>query len=168
MLQPKRAELDKALHDVLAKIEDKTVTCEDFNTLIKKTVIGETSPEGVRDRLRRRTSRNATDSHIEPETGHQPLQDPSLAKRVQPKITPQHQQSHGRSRIAHQHSARTQAQDAQLKPSFEFIAKNQGNPITEDMLRSVTDPEVLKETAIRLLNNEGVDKKWLWELVEKL
>jgi hypothetical protein len=69
----RKAELDQALTEVLSKIETQTVTCEDFNRLIERTVIGETTPEGVRDRLRRRTIKNATDSHQENETGDQPL-----------------------------------------------------------------------------------------------
>jgi hypothetical protein len=104
----RKAELDQALTEVLSKIETQTVTCEDFNRLIERTVIGETTPEGVRDRLRRRTIKNATDSHQENETGEQPLTLPHFDGRVRPKRAPMNQQTHGRSALAHRHSARTQ------------------------------------------------------------
>lgn len=105
----RKSEFDIALTALLEKIERRVVLPEDFNNLIAMT-IGESSPEAVRDRLRRRTLRNETDSHIDNETGHQPLTLPSFQKRVQPKRKPSHQQSHGRSKLGHNHSVRTQQQ----------------------------------------------------------
>lgn len=171
MIQSKKAELDAAMDEVLAKIEGKAVTCEDFNRLITKTIIGETTPEAIRDRVRRRTTVNATDSHIEPETGHQSLQPPTLAARVQPKRQPVNQQSHGRSNVAHDHSARTQARDAalgRLQPAVEFIETNIGKPITEAMVASAPNPLYVKMVATRLMGRPGADRDWLYELVHKM
>lgn len=171
MIQSKKAELDAAMEAVLTKIEDKAVTCEDFNRLITKTIIGETTPEAIRDRLRRRTTVNATDSHIEPETGHQKLQPPTMAARVQPKRQPLNQQSHGRSNVAHDHSARTQARNAELgrlQPAVEFVETNLGKPITEEMMASVPNRQYVKLVATRLMSQPGVDRDWLYDLVHKI
>jgi hypothetical protein len=111
MIVSRKVELDQALTEMLSKIDAQTVTCEDFNRFIERTVIGETTPESVRDRVRRRTIKNATDSHQENETGEQPLVLPQLRVRTQPKRAPMNQQSHGRSTLAHRHSARTQERD---------------------------------------------------------
>lgn len=108
MIVPIKVELDKYLVSVENKISSGTVTCEDFNNLINKTMIGETTPEAVRDRLRRRSIVNSTESHIDNESGHQALDTPSLAKRVQPKRKPSNQQNHGVSKAAHRQSTRTQ------------------------------------------------------------
>ncbi len=164
MITPKKAVFDQALQEVLVKIDTNTVTCEDFNKLIGRTMIGETTPESVRDRLRRRTIKNSTDSHIEPETGHQHLTLPKMADRVQPRIKPEHQQNHGRARIAHRHSTKTQA----LRPAFEFIIKNHGSTITEEVLSGVGDREILKRVACKLLTDPELDRDWLYKLVRKL
>lgn len=165
MITSKKAELDQALDTVLGKIEAGTITCEDFNGLINKTMIGETSPEAVRDRVRRRTTRNETDTHIEPETGHQSLTLPTMADRVQPKVKPVNQQNHGRARIAHAHSARTQSR---LQSAVEFIEKNQGKPITEDVLSTIPNREILQKLTAKLMARPGVDRDWLQELLHKL
>ena len=47
------------LDQIIEKIDNKTVTVEDFNRLIK-----ESTPDGVQERIRRRTQVNATKSHI--------------------------------------------------------------------------------------------------------
>jgi hypothetical protein len=120
MITSKKAELDQALTDVLGKIDAGKITCEDLNCFIHKALIGETTPEAVRDRVRRRTTQNATDSHIEPQSGHQPLVTPQLASRVQPKRQPMNQQNHGRAAIAHRHSARTQTMESTEPTYWEY------------------------------------------------
>lgn len=157
-------ELDQALTEVITKIDSGAVTCEDFNKLIVKSLIGETTPEGVRDRIRRRMSRNETDRHIEPESGHQSLSLPTFAGRVQPKRAPRHQQNHGRSRAAHDRSTRTQIINATL----EFIAANQGKTITEEMLNRIADRDLLQKCAAKLMTRPGVNRDWLQDLLNKL
>lgn len=171
MIRSKKAELDAAMEEVLVKIEGQMVTCEDFNRLITKTIIGESTPEAIRDRLRRRTTVNATDSHIDTETGHQQLQAPTLAARVQPKRQPGNQQNHGRAGIAHDHAARTQARDARLgrlQPAVEFVEKHLGQPLTEAMMADVPNKLYVKMVATRMMNQPGADRDWLYDLVAKI
>jgi len=172
MIASKKQELDSALAEVLEKIDAGAVTCEDFNGLIRQT-IGESTPEAIRDRLRRRTIKNATASHQEPKTGHQPLDQPVFADRIQPKRKPLNQQNHGRAGIAHAHSARTQARNAAMEsvpPRFvkavEFIEDNFGKPITEEMLAN--SPANLRTVAAKLMSRPGVDRDWLFDLLRKL
>jgi len=165
MITSKQQEFDTALHSILNKIDAGIVTCEDFNGLINKTIIGETSPEAVRDRVRRRTIRNATDSHIDSETGHQSLTLPSFADRVQPKRKPRHQQNHGRARIAHAHSIRTQ--QSKINDAVEFIRKYQGSLVTEEMLEGV-DKGLLRKLVVRLMSHPHTNRDWLYELSRKL
>ena len=105
---------DAALAGILKKIDEGTVTCDDFNKLIL-----ESTPESIRDRIRRRTIKNTTDSHID-DKGHQQLSLPQFQKRVVPKRKPLHQQNHGRSKIAHAHSARTQKRSAQFDEEIKL------------------------------------------------
>lgn len=93
--------------EVTTKIENKTVTADDFNKLISEAM-----PESVRDRVRRRTIVSPEESHIDTD-GHQQLKAPDLAKRVQPKRERSgNTQMTGRGKIAHKHSAKTQAREA--------------------------------------------------------
>lgn len=90
-------------HPIFEKIGNKTVTAADFDQLIH-----ESAPECVRDRVRRRTVRNATSSHLD-QDGHQQLSLPTFADRIQPKRErAPGTQMNGRGRNAHRHSARTQ------------------------------------------------------------
>ncbi len=170
MIASKTTEFDAALNEVIGKIDAGTVTCEDFNGLIKKTLIGESTPESIRNRVRRHTIRNATDSHIEPETGHQPLEAPNLAARVQPKRQPVNQQNHGRAKQGHRHSVRSQA--AAVPPRFqsamEYIEKYHGKPLTEDALASIQNKNDLKTLTTKLLLNPRFDRDWLHSLLQKL
>lgn len=112
MLIPIKEELDGYLKEVTSKIENKTLTCEDLNKLILRTMIGETTPESIRDRVRRRSIVNATESHIDNKTGHQALSLPSEPKRVLPKREPSNKQSHGIAKAAHKRSTKTQRRNA--------------------------------------------------------
>lgn len=105
----KKTNRDKTMeeHLIFQKIEEGTVTVDDFNKLIS-----EATPEALRDRVRRRTTQNATDGHIDDE-GHQKLDLPKFADRVQPKREKaDNTQMHGRGKIAHKKSARTQKRKA--------------------------------------------------------
>lgn len=101
-------------HPIFTKITEGTVTADDFNKLIQEAV-----PECLRDRVRRHTIKNATDSHQEPDTGHQPLDLPTFADRVQPKRERQNSsQMHGRGKLGHRHSTRAQRQHTESKRRY--------------------------------------------------
>ncbi len=179
MFKPKKQELDAALESVIKRIDSGSVTCEDFNKLIAKTMIGESTPEAIRDRVRRRTIANPTDSHIDNETGHQPLKLPTMAARVQPKRRPINQQSHGRAGLAHVHSARTQEKtmaaslreakvQEKFRPAVDFLAEHIGQPITPEILAEVPNKLYVKALAGKLMSRPGVDRDWLYALIQKL
>lgn len=93
---------------IIKKIENKTVTTEDFDRLI-----AESTPESVQERVRRRTQKNATKSHID-RSGHQPLSAPTFAARVNPKRDPGNQQNHGRGKLGRKHSSATIQADNEI------------------------------------------------------
>ncbi len=179
MIQPMKQELDAALESVVSKIDSGAVTCEDFNGLIAKTMIGESTPEAIRDRMRRRTIKNPTDSHQENETGHQPLSGPTMAARVQPKRKPGNQQSHGRAKIAHAHSARTQERTMaaslreakvpeKFQPALDYIAENIGKELTTEVLAEIPCKTNVRALASKLMSRPGADRDWLYALIQKL
>lgn len=102
-------------HPIFNKIDEGTVTVADFNQLIS-----ESSPEVVRDRIRRKTNHNVTDSHLD-SNGHQQLSQPQFAKRVQPKKERNPgTQFNGQGKAAHRRSTRTQRRKAKLAESKKF------------------------------------------------
>ncbi len=166
-----KQELDKLLDEVISKINAKTVLCDDFNKLIKiRMILAETTPEAVRDRLRRRTIKNPTHSHIDTPTGHQQLKLPKIADRVQPKRMPQNQQNHGRSELAHKKSTRTQRRKSPrlFDHVLKFIENNYKKPVTEDVLNSVEDKDNLRLLISKLLTNPQFDRDWLYNLWKQL
>ena len=84
---------------LIKKIDENTVTVDDFNALIS-----ESTPESVQERIRRRVQKNTTKSHIDHD-GHQQLSLPTFAARVNPKREPANQQNHGRGKIGRKHSS---------------------------------------------------------------
>lgn len=159
----KKQELDAVLEAVLHKISEKSVTCEDFNNLICKAVIGETTPESVRDRMRRRVKRTPTASHIDNETGHQQLELPTFADRIQPSIKPEHQQNHGRAKLGHAHSVRTQMQGM-----IEFINTNSSKPITEELVETINNKDRMRKLVAKLLIKPNCNRDWLYALLGHL
>lgn len=155
---------DILLDNILHKINNRTITCEDIDFLINDTkMLYESMPESVRDRVRRRSLRNATKSHIDDE-GHQPLKDPSLTKRVQPKRKPVNQQSHGKARLAHKHSARTQSR---LYEATGYIISKMGQPLTEAFVTKYNS-DIISQVARKLLLKKNVNREWLYELLNKV
>lgn len=148
----------KTYKEVLAKIQESKVTIEDFNKLIS-----ETTPESIRDRIRRRTLKSPTKSHIDNKTGHQSLSLPSLNKRVMPKRKPVNQQNHGRSRMGQRHSQQAQ----RYMQEAAFIQANIGKPIDESKLISINVPDLLS-LASRLLVLPNVNRDWIYNLISKL
>lgn len=150
------SKIDESLTDIIQKIDTNTVTVDDFNRLIQ-----ETTPESIRDRLRRRTIRNTTKSHID-KGGHQQLELPQFQKRVAPKRSPANQQSHGRSNIAHQHSARTQKRTMPNKFDEEvnFIVSNIGKLLSECDFSNV-DHRKLLLVSTRMMAIPNINRDWL-------
>jgi hypothetical protein len=149
------------LEAVLLKIESQTVTVDDFNLLL------ESMPESIRDRVRRKTTRNSTSSHIDKKTGHQSLELPSFTKRVAPKRKPINQQDHGRSKIAHRHSERTQERQGRYANEAKYISDNIGKPILEDQIAKL-DKACLTKLSRKMLVIPGIDRDWLYSLINKV
>lgn len=103
-------------HPIFSKIDEGVVTVEDFNRLIS-----EATPEAVRDRVRRRTLKPPTESHID-DKGHQQLGLPKFAARVQPKRErSDNTQMTGQGKAAHRRSTRTQRRKAAAKSMQENL-----------------------------------------------
>ena len=154
-------------HPIYQKITEGTVTTDDFNALIS-----EATPESVRDRVRRRTSRNETDSHQDNESGHQPLTLPSFGDRIKPKRKPEGKvQMHGRGKTGHRHSARTQSKvPDRFTEAMDFIEKHIGESsekYSKD-LQLISDKYALATLATKMLSARNVDRDWLYELRSKL
>jgi hypothetical protein len=148
--------MDQLLDEINAKIDAQTVTCEDFNRLIAETV-----PECVRDRLRRRTIKNATKGHQD-DAGHQQLQLPTFGDRLAPRRKPENQQNHGRSKIAHDHSTRTQRRE--FAEAVDYVIDNIGKEIIAEDLQQY-DKEHIQEIATRLLLKPKSPGNWLYKLI---
>ena len=169
-LQPQmRSELSRMAedHPIYKKITEGTVTASDFNNLIQ-----EATPESVRDRVRRRTSRNETDSHQDNESGHQSLNLPTFADRVQPKRKPEgSSQMRGRGKVGHRHSARTQKKmPERFTEALEFIQAHIGessDKYSKD-LQLVDDKYALATLTTKMLSAPNVDRDWLYELRSNL
>lgn len=142
-------------NNVIKKIDEGTVTCDDFDRLIK-----ETTPESIRDRVRRRTTVNNTDSHID-DKGHQQLSLPDFKKRVAPKRSPENQQSHGRSSLAHKHSARTQKRtQKRFHEEIEFIKNNCGRLLSECDISTINKSDLLI-VAKKCMSVPNINREWL-------
>jgi len=147
-------------HIIYTKITEGKATADDFNQLIQ-----EATPESVRDRVRRRTTVNDTDSHQDIE-GHQQLNLPSFGDRVQPKRKPAgHSQMNGRGRIAHRHSARTQSKTVpeRFVEAVEFIKQNIGKP--EYNIQLVEDKHALNLLATKMMAIPNINRDWLSDLI---
>jgi uncharacterized sporulation protein YeaH/YhbH (DUF444 family) len=146
---------DKLLQSTLRKIDEGIVTRNDFNLLIS-----ETTPESIRDRIRRRTIVNPESKHVNKD-GHQKLKLPEFNKRVMPKRKPVNQQNHGRSRVAHRHSSKTQAK--QYSEEISFIKNNIGKPLTEcDYSKCKQDD--LSRVVSKMMTIPNINRDWLQEL----
>jgi len=156
---PPKNESDELLKGILKKIDEGTVTCDDFNRLIQ-----ETTPESIRDRIRRRTVKNATSSHIDKD-GHQQLKLPEFKKRIAPKRKPEHQQNHGRSKIAHAHSARTQRRTmpGKFDEEIQFIAYNIGKNLSECDLSNINRRQLLLVSR-KMMALPNINRDWLLDL----
>lgn len=152
-----------SLESILLKIENKTVTIDDFNQLIS-----EATPESVRDRIRRR--QNPNQSRVrrhQDENGHTTLHLPTMADRVQPKRerSGRTQMQH-RGKLGHRHSARTQRQN-NLKEAIEFFRDNIGKSINEELITN-KDHDILRTVATKLLSKPNINREWLFDFLQFL
>lgn len=156
----KLAKMEESKHVIFTKIEEGTVTADDFNKLIQ-----EATPESVRDRLRRRQShtQDTVRSHQD-ENGHADLSLPVMADRVQPKRkrADRTQMQHG-GKAGHRRSARTQKRtmSKSLKEAFGFFKGNIGRPIDQKLLAGVEDLSTIHAVAIKLMSKPGINRDWL-------
>lgn len=149
---------------IYEKIQNGTVTSEDFNKLISEAM-----PECSRDRVRRRTLDKNHDSYDE--QGHDKFGEPNLADRVQPKIEkePGEQMTHG-GKAGHRRSTRTQRRKSKFSEAINFVQNNIGKSINEYSgdLDSVSDREALYEFVTALMKKEGINRDWLYEVRSKM
>lgn len=124
---------------ILEKIANKTVTAEDFNTLI-----AESTPSSVQERIRRRVQKNATKSHIDRE-GHQPLSAPCMAGRVKPKRKPANKDAHGRGKLGRKHSSATiKAMHESKEPEEKAEMNDEYFDKAKEISKLVKDEEIIK------------------------
>jgi len=146
------------LEEILKKIDNKTITLEDFNRLIK-----ESTPEGVQEKIRRRVQRNATDSHID-RKGHQPLSAPNMTSRVVPKRKPSNnQKNNGRGDIGRKHSAKTvkamyEEEQKEAKTDDKYFDK------AKELSGLVKDKDVIKY----LMDNNLIDSNFAHAILKEL
>jgi hypothetical protein len=164
----KLAKMEESKHPIFDKIDEGIVTTEDFNQLI-----AEATPEGARDRNRRRMKPLNTRQHLDDE-GHQKTELPTFADRVQPKRERSGRtQKHGRGKVGHRASTRTQRRKAAMeapekyKEGLDFIQEHMSKPITDEMLENVQDKEALYKLAARIMTRPDANRDWLNELMRR-
>lgn len=163
----KLAEIEESIKPILAKIEAKTATADDFNQLIQ-----EATPESARDRLRRRQNPNQDNvrSHQD-EKGHTKTAAPTMADRVQPKRerADRTQMQHG-GKSGHRRSARTQKRtmSKSLEEAIDFFQQNIGQPINHQLLAEVEDRSMMHAVAIKLMGKPGINRDWLSAFCNKI
>jgi len=148
------------------KIDEGTVTTDDFNDLIS-----EATPESMRDRLRRRpmVQRDTVKSHQD-EDGHADTKLPKFSDRVDPKREREGRtQMNGRGRAGHRHSARTQKRTMgeeltpRLKRAIRFIKENYGKPV--NTISDISDRIAVVAIAKQLMAKSDVNRDWLEDIV---
>jgi len=146
------------LDQIIEKIDNKTVTVEDFNRLIK-----ESTPDGVQERIRRRTQVNATKSHIDRD-GHQPLSAPNMASRVNPKRKPKNKQNHGRGKLGRKHSSKTIQAMHEDKKEPEAKKDEVYFDRAKKLSKLITD----KKTILDLIDNRLIDSNFAHAILKEL
>ena len=155
---------DLQIEEIKAKIESHNITAQDFNQLINESL-----PSSSIDRVRRRTRRTPTKSHIDAK-GHQPMQLPKLSARVLPKRRPNNTKSQmtHRGKSAHRKSARTQKR--QYAEALRFIKKYVGKRSDEYKiaLENLQDKNALLRLIVNLFPRPSINKEWLRMVYEDL
>jgi hypothetical protein len=172
-LIPKNKDEEKEVkenkHPIFVKIEEGTVTTDDFNQLI-----AEAAPESLRDRMRRRpmAQRRSVRSHQDNETGHARTEGPTFRDRIQPKRErADRTQMQGRGKSGHRHSARSQRGKPQDHGRFteavEFVTEWYGKSLGEyqELLAEIEDKAAVAIVARRLMSRPGMNRDWLQDIV---
>ena len=158
--------IDKIYNLICAKIDDKSIVCEDLDNLIRESLA-----KGIQDRVQRRTRKPPTAPHQDSETGHQKLSSPNMKGRVVPKRKPPHPMSHGRSKAANRRSQRTQAASRAAKGPFaesiEFIKRHIGKSLNESDLTNINKSD-LHKVATKMMALPNVNRDWLFDLCKKI
>ena len=160
-------------HSIFEKIDEGTVTLDDFNQLI-----AEATPESMRDRLRRRpmVQRNTVKSHQD-EKGHANLKPPKFRDRVDPKREREGRtQMDGRGRQGHRHSSRTQEKTMsaslrehtnnltpRLKRALQYIQENYGKP---PKLGDMEDRIAIIAVAKKMMAKPDVNRDWFENVIK--
>lgn len=164
--------IEESFQTILIKIDNGTVTADDFNNLIK-----EATPESTRDRLRRRQNhnQNTVRSHQD-EDGHAKLELPTMADRVQPKRErADRTQMQHRGKLGHRHSARTQRRtmsksfkESSMQKSIRFFKENIGKTIDSDLLENIDNKQMIYNMAVKLMSKPGINRDWLSHLLSEI
>lgn len=143
------------LNDVLLKIEDGTLTTDDFNKFISEALA-----KGTSERLHRRTRRSVGPDDV------------SMVGRVTPKHTADNDPRKGRgARNFRGAEKKKQDKEKQNHPewfteSIEFLSLNHNKPVSKV---SVSNPAFLKRLVARLMHeNTEFNKDWLYRLYQQL
>lgn len=159
----KKMEESAELNNILLKIENKTVSIDDFNSLIK-----EATPASVIDRVRRKMNpKNRINRRRHDKKGHASGL-PKIAARVNParKRSNNTQMTHG-GKQGHRRSVRTQDRNRrnQVEEAIEFFKNHIGKKINESLIDQSIDRSVLKNVAIKLMSKPHIDREWLSEFI---
>lgn len=163
----KKMEESTILSTVLLKIENKTVSIEDFDQLIN-----EATPASVIDRVRRKINPlNKVKRRRHDDSGHAPGM-PKFAARINParKRSDRTQMQHG-GKHGHDRSVKTQARNRRrdsIGEAIEFIKKNIGKEIRTEDIKSFINRPLLREVAIRLMAQPNINRDWLKEFIDKV
>lgn len=134
----KLKQLEESYIKVIAKIDSKDVTTQDFSNLIEmRRSLNESTPSSIRDRIRRRVSpSNKANRKKHDQDGHR-NGSLNVAGRVQPKRKPSGQaQMNGRGKAGHRHSTRKQRRNAAaVEDKRSNIAKQISHKLSEQILK---------------------------------
>lgn len=164
-------EEDRTIHDILLKIEDKTVNISDFNHIISEFYLNEATPASMIDRVRRKVNPNNRNNRKKHDQAGHVSGLPKIAARVQPsrKRSNRTQMQHG-GRQGHRRSARTQKRT--MHKSFEeainFFEKNIGKQINENMLNIGDNKELLINIATKLMAQPNANRDWLTQFINRV
>ena len=135
----KLKQLEESCIKVIAKIDNKDVTTQDFASLIEmRRSLNESTPSSIRDRVRRRMSpSNKANRKKHDQDGHRSgvL---NVAGRVQPKRKPSGQaQMNGRGKTGHRHSTRKQRRNAavEVEDKRSNIVRQINNKLSEQITK---------------------------------
>jgi len=155
------------LSSVLLKIENKTVSIDDFNQLIK-----EATPASVVDRVRRKMNPNNKRKRRKHDaSGHAPGL-PKLAARINParKRPNRTQMQHG-GKQGHRRSTRTQRRNSQKSKIAEailFFRTHMGKVIDDQQLVKLENRQMLKKVATKLMSKPNANRDWLCDFMNKV